>query len=168
VKLIIRRFVLAVLIAYWIISCLGEGSASVQEQMSSVRRQQALSILHDASEAVHRHYYDSKLHGSDFNMRVQQADKRIREVKTFSEALGVVAWTLDTLNDSHTFLIPPPRPYDVQNGWQMGFIGEDCYITAVQARFRCCGQGCETGGPSAHDRRFSPHAKDPVEDSLCL
>jgi C-terminal processing protease CtpA/Prc len=145
VKSISHWFVLAVLVAYWTISCLGEGSASVQEQMSSVRRQQALSILHDASEAVHQHYYDSTLHGSDFNMRVQQADKRIREVKTFSEALGVVAWALDTLNDSHTFLIPPPRPYDVQNGWQMGFIGEDCYITAVQPGSDAAAKGVKPG-----------------------
>ena len=125
-KLIIRQFVLALLIAYCTSSCLGEGTASVQEHMSSVQRQQALRILHDAGEAVHQHYYDSKLHGSDFDTRVQQADKRIHEVKTFNEALGVVAWMLDTLNDSHTFLIPPPRPYDVQNGWQMEFIGENC------------------------------------------
>lgn len=145
VKLIIGRFVLAVLVAYWTISCFGEGTASVQEPMSSVRRQQALRILHDASEAVHQHYYDSKLHGSDFDTRVQQADKRIREVKTFSEALGVVAWTLDTLNDSHTFLIPPPRPYDVQNGWQMELIGEKCYITAVQPGSDAAAKGMKPG-----------------------
>lgn len=155
-KSISHWFVLAVVVAYWTISCLGERTASVQEQMSSLRRQEALQVLHDASEAVHQHYYDSKLRGSDFDTRVQQADKRIREVKTFSEALGVVAWTLETLNDSHTFLIPPPRPYDVQNGWEMEFIGENCYITAVQPGSDAAAKGMKPGDQVLMIEGFRP------------
>lgn len=155
-KSISHWFVLAMVVAYWTISCLGERTASVQEQMSSIRRQEALQILHDASEAVHRHYYDSKLRGSDFDTRVQQADKRIREVKTFSEALGVVAWTLETLNDSHTFLIPPRRPYDVQNGWEMEFIGENCYITAVQPGSDAVAKGMKPGDQVLMIEGFRP------------
>src|ERR1700722_5721225 len=113
------------------VRCLGQSAQS--QEMPGLLRDQALHMLSDANDTVKKQYYDEKFHGIDLDSRRQEAEKRIHSSKSFSEALGVVAWDLDALNDSHTFFIPPPRPYDVQKGWEMGFVGDDCYITAVQA-----------------------------------
>jgi C-terminal processing protease CtpA/Prc len=100
--------------------------------MPALLRGQALQMLKDANETVKKQYYDQKFHGVDLDGRMQEAERKMRDSKSFSEALGVVAWDLEALNDSHTFFVPPARPFDLQNGWEMGFIGDGCYITAVQ------------------------------------
>ena len=56
-----------------------------------------------------------------------------------------MGWMLEPLNDSHTFFLPPRRPYDVQNGWELGFVGEKCYITAVQPGSDAAAQGIKPG-----------------------
>ena len=108
------------------------GAQTAEPQMSPILRDQALHMLKDANESVKKHYYDEKYHGVDLDSRMKEAEKKIQSSKSLSEALGVVAWDLDALNDSHTFFLPPPRPYDIQNGWEMGFVGDNCFITAVQ------------------------------------
>ena len=47
-------------------------------------------------------------------------------------AMAHVAAVLDSLNDSHTFLIPLRRPYILDHGWQVGTIGNQCYVVRVK------------------------------------
>ena len=37
-----------------------------------------------------------------------------------------------SLNDSHTYFLPPPRSLRVSYDWQIQMIGDHCYITAVK------------------------------------
>jgi len=90
-------------------------------------------MLRDARDTIKKEYYDPKLRGVDLDGRVLQAEKKIRAANSLSEAFGVIAWTLEALDDSHTLFIPPPRPHDLQNVCELRFVGEKCYITAVQA-----------------------------------
>jgi carboxyl-terminal processing protease len=102
------------------------------DEMSSLRREQALKILKDMHDKVEQQYYDPTLHEVDFEGRYKEAVQRINKAASFSDALGVVAWFLDVLNDTHTTFIPPPRPYIVTDGWEASFIGDNCFITAVK------------------------------------
>ncbi len=131
------------------------------QQMPPILRDQALRMLKDANETVKKQYYDQKFHGVDLDGRMQAAEKKIRESKSFSESLGVVAWDLDALNDSHTFFIPPARPFDIQNGWEMAFVGDNCFITAVQQNSDAVAKGVKPG-----DQVLSIEGVRPTRETL--
>jgi C-terminal processing protease CtpA/Prc len=134
------------------------GSAQTQssQQMPPLLRDQALQMLRNANDTVKKQYYDQKFHGVDLESRGKEAERKIRDAKSFSEALGLVAWNLDALNDSHTFFIPPPRPVDIQNGWEMGFVGDSCFITAVQENSDAAAQSIKPGDQVLAIEGFKP------------
>lgn len=113
--------------------------------MSNLQRDQTLQMLKDVHDKVEEQYYDAGFHGVDFDGRYKEAIQKIHKVDTVSEAMGVIAWMLDGLNDSHTFFSPPPRPFDVVDGWESSFIGDNCYVTAVKQGSDAAAQGLKPG-----------------------
>jgi carboxyl-terminal processing protease len=109
------------------------------------QREDAKQWVHTVADKLREWYYDPDYHGVDLKAREKQAEDKVKEVPTLSDVYGVIAWMLEPLNDSHTFFLPPARPYDVQNGWELGFIGEKCYITAVQPGSDAEAQGVHPG-----------------------
>src|SRR5579863_3127426 len=115
------------------------------ESMSSLRRDQALQILKDVHDKVAKEYYDPAFHGMNFEGRYKEATERINKADSFSATMGIIAWFLDGLNDSHTIFLPPPRPYLVEDGWEASFIGDNCYITAVKSGSDAASKGLKPG-----------------------
>ena len=118
---------------------------NASEPMNSLRRDQALQMLKDVHDKVAKEYYDPAFHGMDFEGRYKEATQRITKATSFSDAMGVIAWYLDALNDSHTIFLPPPRPYLVQDGWEAFFIGDNCYIIAVKNGSDAAKKGLKPG-----------------------
>jgi len=96
-------------------------------------RELAESMLRAADADVQKHYYDSKLHGIDWRTRVQNAKKNIETARSMDDAVSEVAALLDSLHDSHTFLVLPPRTNVHDYGFQMEMIGDRCYVVRVRA-----------------------------------
>jgi|SRR5271165_7183670 len=113
--------------------------------MDSVQRGEALEMLKETADTVRKQYYDATYHGVDFEASYRDAEQRIRQVATFSEAFGAIAAMLDSLNDSHTFFLPPPRPYIVEDGWEATFIGDNCFITAIKEGSDAAAKGLKPG-----------------------
>jgi C-terminal processing protease CtpA/Prc len=107
-------------------------TAAQVKDMSSEERNQVESMLIKVSSDLPRHYYDPKLHGVDWQGRVSLARDQIKQEKSLNMAMAHVAAALDSLNDSHTFLIPPRRPYVLDHGWAIQMIGEKCFVTNVR------------------------------------
>ena len=85
------------------------------------------------SNDIKENYFDKKYKGVDLDARFKLAEQKIETATTMNYALADVAGAIDTLKDSHTFFIPPPRPYKHSYGWKMQPIGEtDCFVTAVR------------------------------------
>lgn len=82
-----------------------------QQQMSSLERGRALEILQVVSADLKKHYYDPKFHGVDLDAKLAEAKQQIEKVNSFNMAMSHVAAVLDSLNDSHTFFIPPQHAY---------------------------------------------------------
>src|SRR5215467_3822979 len=95
-------------------------------------RELAESMLRAADADVQKHYYDSKLHGIDWRTRVQNAKKNIETARSMDDAVSEVAALLDSLHDSHTFLVLPPRTNVHDYGFQMEMIGDRCYVVRVR------------------------------------
>ncbi len=102
------------------------------KEMSFEERTQIDSALNQISKDVVQHYYDPKLHGVDWATKVQQAHDKIKEEKALNMAIAHVAAVLDSLNDSHTFLIPPRRPYVLDHGWSVQMVGDKAYVVRVR------------------------------------
>jgi len=68
----------------------------------------------------------------DWDAKVREVKAKISNEKTLNMALAHIAALLDTLNDSHTFFLPPPRPYRSEFGWHLQLIGDHCFIVRVR------------------------------------
>ena len=82
-------------------------SSWAQQHMSSFERGRALDMLKVISGDVRKHYYDPKFHGVDFAAQVNLAKQRIEGSSSFNIAMSHIAAALDSLDDSHTSLMPP-------------------------------------------------------------
>lgn len=102
------------------------------KDMSNEERNQVQTMLSQISSDLPRHYYDPKLHGVDWPAKVDLARDQIKQEKSLNMAMAHIAAALDSLNDSHTFLIPPRRPYVLDHGWTVQMIGEKCFVTRVR------------------------------------
>jgi carboxyl-terminal processing protease len=103
-----------------------------QQKISKFERERARDMLRTIANDVKKRYYDPKLHGVDWEASVHAADQRIEAASSLNHALSEIAAALDTLNDSHTFFLPPPRPYKHDYGWQIQMIGEKCFVMQVR------------------------------------
>jgi len=106
--------------------------AHAQEKVDPTKIERARGMLRDARDLVKKYYYDPNFHGVDIDARYQQYDDRIKSAPSFNEGLRLVAGFLEGLKDSHTYVIPPDRPYRFDYGFRMQLFGDDAFITRTR------------------------------------
>lgn len=92
----------------------------------------AQQMLRDAAQDVRKYYYDPKFHGVDWDAKVREAKDRIDKADSMDSAVSEVAALLDSLNDSHTSFILPPRAYVHKYGFKLGMVGDRCFVVRVR------------------------------------
>lgn len=102
-------------------------------------------MLRDASTDVKEHYYDLHFHGVDWDARVAKAQDEIAKASSLNMAMSHVAAALDSLNDSHTFFLPPMRPYRHDYGFLLQMIGDRCFVIRVRPRSDAEAKGVKPG-----------------------
>lgn len=131
-----RRFATAVVCVLGVVLCFTRGAhagpKTKQRTMSRLQLEEAEQMLSDAREAVKKHYYDSKYHGVNLNARYHKFKARIKHSPDFDNGMRMVAAFLSGLNDSHTFFVPPERPYRWDYGFRIKLIGNRGYISRVR------------------------------------
>jgi len=113
--------------------------------ISSFDRQRAQQMLKVVNDEVRKHYYDPKFHGVDLDKEFAEAKQRIDKVTTMNMALSNIANFLDSLDDSHTFFLPPAHPIRLDYGWQYLMVGDRCFITQVRAKSDAEAKGLKPG-----------------------
>lgn len=113
--------------------------------ISDFDRQRAQLMLKVVSDEVRKHYYDPKFHGVDLDKEFAEAKQRIENVNTMNMALSNIANFLDSLDDSHTFFLPPSHPIRLDYGWQYQMVGERCFVTQVRANSDAASKGVKRG-----------------------
>jgi carboxyl-terminal processing protease len=134
---------------------------SMAQEYDSRRREQAQTMLRDVTDDVKKHYYDPQLHGLDWDAKVRETKDKIDKATSLNQALTLIAALLDRLNDSHTFFLPPPRPYVHDYGFQMQMVGDRCYIMRVRP-----GSDAETKGIRAGDELITVEGYAPSRDDF--
>src|SRR5229473_5914293 len=134
---------------------------AVAQTPLSTKLYTAQGMWADISADVRKHYYDPKFHGLDWDQTTRDTKQAIETSTSINMAMSKLAAALDSLNDSHTFFIPPPRPYRHDYGWQMQMVGEHCYVTRVRS-----GLDAETKGVKPGDEVLSVNGFIPARNTL--
>lgn len=141
--------------------CVLLASFAWPQQMTNFDRGRAQAILQAIATDVRKHYYDPKLHGLDWDAKVDEAKKKIDSTQSFNMAMSHIAALLDALDDSHTFFLPPQHAYWHDYGWQYQMIGSHCYIIRVRPE-----SDAETKGLKAGDQILGINGYSPSRDNL--
>ena len=113
--------------------------------ISDFDRQRAQLMLKVVNDEVRKHYYDAKYHDVDLDKEFAEARQRIEKVNTMNMALSNIANFLDSLDDSHTFFLPPSHPVKLDYGWQYQMVGDRCFVTQVRPGSAAAAKGVKPG-----------------------
>lgn len=115
------------------------------EKYTKADRDFAQEMLKNVAADVRKHYYDAKLHGVDWDAKLQEAKKNIDTADSMNNAVSEIAALLDSLNDSHTLFYPPPRTTTRDYGFDMEMIGEHCFVTRLHPDSNAGKKGLKVG-----------------------
>jgi len=101
-------------------------------QMDTTSRERARVMLRHAYELVRKHYYDEKFHGLDLDTRYRTFDEQVKVAPSLNAGMAIVADFLDGLHDSHTYFVPPTRPYDFDYGYRSQAHGNRVFVTQIR------------------------------------
>jgi carboxyl-terminal processing protease len=116
-----------------------------QQQISSLDRDRAQEMLKVVADEVRKHYYDATMHGVDWDAKVAEAKQKIEKTNSMNMALSEIAVVLASLNDSHTFFLPPQHSNRFDYGWEYQMVGEHCFVTQVRPRSDAEAKGVKPG-----------------------
>ena len=131
--------------------------AAEAQRISKFDSERVLSMLDDVSKDIQKHYYDPKFHGVDWEATVRETKEKIKTAPSLNLGLAHLAAAVVSLNDSHTFFLPPSRPYKHNYGYQLKMIGEHCYITRVRPKTDAEAKGVKPGDEVVAENGFGPN-----------
>jgi len=126
-----------------LLACLASPAAG--QEMTDFDRQRAHLMLRVVEHDLRDHYYDTTFHGLDLKTLFDSTDARIAAAHSNDEAFLSIAVTLSALRDSHTHFFPPRRSAVVQYGWNLGTVGDSCYILKVRPESDAAAQRVKPG-----------------------
>jgi C-terminal processing protease CtpA/Prc len=125
-------------------------------QISSFDRDRARAMLDSIANDIRKHYYDPKFHNLDWEAKVRETRQRIDKAQGLNMAFSSIAGALDSLNDSHTFFLPPSRPYKHDFGLQLQMIGDRCLVSRVRPESDADVKGLKPGDEVLAFNGFKP------------
>lgn len=131
------------------------------QKITSIDRDRAQSMLQQISSDIKKHYYDPKFHGVNWDAKVEEMKQKINAADSANHALSEVAAALDSLNDSHTFFLPPAHANRFDYGWQAQVIGDRCFVLRVRP-----GSDAEKKGVKPGDELVALNGFAPNRDNL--
>ena len=131
------------------------------QENASLNRGRVLDMLETVSQDVQKHYYDKTFHGIDWSSIVREAKEKISTENSINMSMAHVAAALIALNDSHTFLLPPPRPFHHDYGFRTLMVGDACYVSRVRP-----GTDAEAKGLKRGDELLSVEGIKPTREDL--
>jgi len=117
--------------------CLSGVETSVPQQpkrLNSFDLAQGHFMLRMAYEEIKKNYYDPKFHGVDLETVYTRVDKALDGAASNSDVYFLIAGFVSALDDSHTYFIPPTLVHEIDRGFQMGVVGEACFVTHVRPK----------------------------------
>lgn len=136
-------------------------SAAGQSPPSSFDRDRGRIMLNVIKGDIKKNYYDPNFRGIDLDARFKVAEEKIKQATSLGQIFGIIAQTLIEFEDSHTFFLPPSRPYTTEYGWQMQMIGDKAYVVAVKP-----GSDAESKGLKEGDEIYTMDGFGPTRENM--
>lgn len=124
---------------------LSGAAAELVAQVSSSEKDMAASMLEMTRDVIKRNYYDPKFRGMDIDAIFATAKQQLKNAGSRDELMLMVAQAPASLADSHTNFFPPSRSANIEYGWRLGIIGQDCYVTAIEPGSQTDAAGLKVG-----------------------
>ncbi|MHB1937525.1 MAG: S41 family peptidase [Acidobacteriaceae bacterium] len=140
--------------------CLGS-TCGWSQKITKMERGQVLDMLQQISPEIKKRYYDPKFQGVDWNAVVDKATEKINAADSLPLATSEVGAALLSLNDSHTFFLPPPYDVRFDYGWTGRMIGDRCYVIRVRP-----GSDAEKKGVKPGDELLTINGYIPTRDNF--
>jgi C-terminal processing protease CtpA/Prc len=109
------------------------------------QRKRGREMLDRIKRDLEEHYFDPRFRGIDLDAHFRKAEEQINNAVSGDQIYGIIASALLTFEDSHTFFIPPIWSFDVDYGWGMQMIGDNCYVVWVEPGSDAAKQGLKPG-----------------------
>ena len=106
-------------------------TARAQEKVTGEDRERGRMMLKRIKDELKNNYYDPKFRGVDIDAAFKAAEAKINEARSVGQVLGIIAQAMGTLEDSHTYFLPPIRAGRIEYGWNMQIIGDRCFVSSV-------------------------------------
>lgn len=130
---LVRIALVALMVCVFAFSTSAQQAGEERESlMDSRSRERTLVMLRQAQEHVRKYYFDPTFKGRDLDAQFKAYDAKIRTARTLNEGLALVAAFLDELDDSHTFFVPPARPYDFDYGYALQAYGSAVRVSQIR------------------------------------
>ncbi|MGO8720743.1 MAG: S41 family peptidase [Acidobacteriaceae bacterium] len=130
------------------------------QKITKLERGQVLDMLQQISPDIKKHYYDPKFQGVDWDAQVAEATKKIEATDSMPHAVSAIAGALISLNDSHTFFLPPTYAAHFGYGWQGQMVGDRCFVMRVRPGSDAEKKGLKPGDELTAINGFTPTRDD--------
>ncbi len=140
-----RVALLASMMCLLLLLLLGAVSSASAQGINGEDRSRGHLMLDAMKDDIKKNYYDPSFHGIDIEAHFKQAHALIKEAKTLGDVFGIIAQSMMSFNDSHTFFIPPAQTLEADYGWQWRAIGDNCYVVAVKPKSEAEKVGLKVG-----------------------
>ncbi|MFL6228747.1 MAG: S41 family peptidase [Pyrinomonadaceae bacterium] len=126
------------------------------QSLNGFEKKRAQSMLDQVMEDIRKNYYDPQFHGVDVDATFKAAGEKLKNAVTNGQAMGIIAQAVMELNDSHTFFIPPQRQVNIDYGFQMMMVGDECYVSEVTKGSDAEAKGLKVGDRVVLFDQFQP------------
>jgi carboxyl-terminal processing protease len=125
------------LVAIGLLMLLSEAQKTLAQQparLDSFQLARAHQMLRTVRDEIKKNYYDTKFHGVNLDEMYAKADRALDASASNTGGFLVIAEFVATLQDSHTFFVPPDRVSRMNRGFRMEALGDSCFITRIEPK----------------------------------
>ena len=121
----------------------------------------AIGMLDMTKDAIKRNYYDPTYHGVDIDFVFEQAKERMKTARRHeTRFMMTIASAVLAFDDSHTNFFPPARAAEIEYGWMVDMVGDDCVVTHVRPKSDAEAKGLKVGDKLVAIDGFRPTPKN--------
>ena len=105
----------------------------------------AIGMLDMTKDAIKKNYYDPTYHGVDIDFVFEQAKERMKTAPSRDALMMTIASAVLAFDDSHTNFFPLARAAEIEYGWMVDMVGDDCVVTHVRPKSDAEAKGLKVG-----------------------
>lgn len=122
----------------------------------SLNRRRGLNMLDEIKDIIKVRYYDKNYRGINLDERFKAAAERVKKMDTNWQIFRVIGQVLFEFNDSHTRFYPPNRANQVEYGFSIQMVGNNCFVVDVKKGSDADVKGLKVGDIVTGVGKFAP------------